>query len=648
MTGSPSTGTNGDEKVSLFQSRYFMYVAVLIGGAFLCFHMGSLVEGYLNFAQDVELRKREACPCDTPTRNETVLGKLLDRNDLVRAAQAAKQKVIDSMRVDYGDYLEEIFFGPDKSFTAISEKSTEGLKRKLMMKVLEMQINVLKHKKGSCVCQGKANATTFAKYVWATGGHSAAAAHGNLFNETYTALLGRDARVVFDAIGIEFEDRSYAMGGTASAWEVSMCWEQIFGRDVDFFTWDYGMTDGHNPERMLHFGYRGGLSHGNPAFLAMRIGEGYHNGREEALDTLLQAGMAVFLGTEASFAKRNEGVPDSAGLTRAAIDALPYLVRNLRCGEQIESGDPFCWEEKYSKWACEHRPKQAGWHPGFKSHAMDGHALGLWLIDQLIDTLTNLTQQTITDPMKLWEELHQQEIIAAEEIRTAKLPVEQILPHENRSSPDPALDLEMFWKGPTFCRTGRLPAQSRYLGYTTNTDKVGNIAMLGFEEYDTGMSVVEAAKTETPINGSMILVYQPGTDRSPCNAILMPDYKDFFYANDVHGKVALASFPNEKERRAYDYDQLHYKGLIVIVFVQCDWGQCPPGDVRPEMYAEGKFEMTVNGNRVTEVMSIGHDAWIVKGENGFYWKAKSDGTYDMTFWVKEVDGYIRLSSVILY
>jgi hypothetical protein len=40
-----------------------------------------------------------------------------------------------------------------------------------------------------------------------------AAGHGNIFNETYTAYFGRDVRRIWEAIGIEFEDRNYAMGG---------------------------------------------------------------------------------------------------------------------------------------------------------------------------------------------------------------------------------------------------------------------------------------------------------------------------------------------------------------------------------------------------------------------------------------------------
>jgi hypothetical protein len=275
---------------------------------------------------------------------------------------------------------------------------------------------------------------------------------------------------------------------------------------------------------------------------------------------------------------------------------------------------------------------------------MDGHALGLWLIDRLIESLTDLTQQSITDPMKLWEELHQQENSAGGEIRKANLPVETIF---SGSAPDPSLDLDVFWRGPSMCRTGRLPAQSRYLGYTTNTDKVGNIAVLGTEEYDTGMSVLDATSTNNPQNGAMVLVYQPGIDRSPCNAISKPDYKDFFLAHQIHGQVSL-SLPNEKERKAYEFDHSHYKGLIVVVFVQCEWQKCKKEEVRPETYPEGKFEITVNGNRVIELASMGFEGWLLKGDNGFHWTAESDGTYDLAFLVKETNGYIKLSSVILY
>ena len=76
----------------------------------------------------------------------------------------------------------------------------------------------------------------YAKIVWATGGHSAAAGHGNLFNESYTSFLEQAVSNVFGAIAIEFEGRNYAMGGTPSAPEMALCQEAVFGTDIDVVT----------------------------------------------------------------------------------------------------------------------------------------------------------------------------------------------------------------------------------------------------------------------------------------------------------------------------------------------------------------------------------------------------------------------------
>ena len=74
--------------------------------------------------------------------------------------------------------------------------------------------------------------------------------------------------------------------------------------------------------------------------------------------------MAVFLGSDESFQLRNAAVPDSAGISKEAIDALPPLVRNLRCGEQFEHGDPYCSGEKFSNDTCTERAMKTKYHPG--------------------------------------------------------------------------------------------------------------------------------------------------------------------------------------------------------------------------------------------------------------------------------------------
>ena len=144
---------------------------------------------------------------------------------------------------------------------AIANSSVyENFKRKMLIKILETQSNIRREESNymNCDCingdkpinngdgavvdggdiplavyeasldNGNANmkvthtfkesyidiASYFSKFVWVNGGHSASAGHGNFHNETYTATLQKTIQYVFQSIGIEFEARNYAMGGT--------------------------------------------------------------------------------------------------------------------------------------------------------------------------------------------------------------------------------------------------------------------------------------------------------------------------------------------------------------------------------------------------------------------------------------------------
>ena len=72
--------------------------------------------------------------------------------------------------------------------------------------------------------------------------------------------MEKDLTPIFGAIGIQFVGRNYAMGGEKSAPEISACFEQVFGSDVDVSSWDYAMTDGSDTWRLV-FGFHGFFSH---------------------------------------------------------------------------------------------------------------------------------------------------------------------------------------------------------------------------------------------------------------------------------------------------------------------------------------------------------------------------------------------------
>ena len=150
-------------------------------------------------------------------------GDFLKQSDLMNQFQIAKSKLVDDLKVKYGSYYDNMMTENGrwrKGFSGVNENniSSERFRRKLMMKLLEMQIAIRtenEHIQG-CNCNTDKSSgknrrletkafvlpelrKTFSNFVWATGGHSASAGHGNLFNESYTANMERAAKPVFEA-----------------------------------------------------------------------------------------------------------------------------------------------------------------------------------------------------------------------------------------------------------------------------------------------------------------------------------------------------------------------------------------------------------------------------------------------------------------
>jgi hypothetical protein len=245
---------SGEAGLSANQRLQVVIMFVLIFAAVLFAWIGGIAEEV--HPDDVKVKYKvverndaadsicyDLCRLRRGKRNEHFGGDLLDRKELLQLTTTAKADLISKLHVDYGaDNFENIFvdkaakegesgyrgFGP----VALDGESMKRLKRKLQIKVLSMQTSIKKTDSNvnGCDCLNGDKAlveklenltaksmhidTTYARYVWATGGHSASAGHGNLFNESYTAFLERDMKLIFGSIGIEFEGRNYAMGGT--------------------------------------------------------------------------------------------------------------------------------------------------------------------------------------------------------------------------------------------------------------------------------------------------------------------------------------------------------------------------------------------------------------------------------------------------
>mmetsp|Transcript_24217 Transcript_24217/g.67078 ORF Transcript_24217/g.67078 Transcript_24217/m.67078 type:complete len:678 (+) Transcript_24217:253-2286(+) len=596
---------------------------------------------------------------------------LLDRKDLLQLVTYEKNLFIERLKNDYGEEnFANIFLNRDgtpRPFVPFGDASPPKLKRKLMIKVLSAQSKVEQEEStfNGCDCingdigihrelseEEEDNDPDFPpldplfeKYVWATGGHSASAAHGNLYNESYTAFLERDMKDVFGSIGIDFQGRNYAMGGTGSAAEVSMCWTEIFGQDVDFFSWDYGMTDAGEPHRLIHYAYRGAISPGRPAFMGIRVN--LDRGKQDKLvEKLENYGIPIFIQDNRMFKKMRKGVPDTFGLTTNEINAMPEYVRNFKCEGVFEKGEPFCDDERYTGGLCENRRGKAPWHPGMKTHAMVGHALSLFLVENLQAALEELVKHDSESAETLLaqlrreeEELFQNHVLKAIFRKQAK----NTFFARNGESID--LDASIFFTGKSMCHTARTPAQSRYLGYLTNTDKVGGPAPVGKETYDVGILDKEA-----PLDSGEMLLTWEETDmrQDDCPVAVSIDYKDSFLSQGSGWNTLTV--PNEAERKAYGYNPSDLQGLVVISFRSCDWDKCEKEYLGPKDFygEEKKWEMKVNGVVVENLVDIGHKVFLLQSKTGIYFPPTSDNDYKFEIKVNEPSKYVKISTFIVY
>jgi len=608
--------------------------------------------------------------------------------DYLREAQT--QWIETLLYKDYGqEAFEKIFLDDDslsssssknkaflklKSFRSVSDNyqeakddmSTLRLRRKLKIKLLQHDLFQ--------------NAT----FVWVTGGHSAAAGHGNLYNESYTAFLERDLRQVLESsLGLNLEVRNFAMGGSGSGPELGLCVEQIYGRDVDLLSWDFGMTDVYSPVRLLLYAIRGNLLPNHPPIFAL-YAEGEH--RVDLLKEFENMSASAFYLPDETRKKQLHGIPEVNLDNFGDMKDLPPMINSFKCPEGIEKGDLGCDDAKYSKGLCDNRAGKASWHPGFKMHALDGHTIALFVVQELMHAAEELAVQlegydsegttkestnettaaALLQPIDLLNSLMAEEQKDFEKFQNADLPElayhvhewhkcskkfseeEKELEKECASDADFESLVKTFSKGPGLCHTARLPSESRYKGYLVNDiTKVGGPVPVGKETYATGVPMDE---NNMEYDGKLKLVFRPDQRKSDCPVTVSPDYKDFFYGHqkDDWAKIVV---PNEAEKVAYEYKASEFQGLIGIAFLTCPWNRCPQGFVGTKRdFDQSKFEITVNGVAVTSLMLF-HDlgTYFLKSSDGFQFKYREGSEdYEIAIRILEEGSHVEVSSFILY
>jgi hypothetical protein len=191
---------------------------------------------------------------------------------------------------------------------------------------------------------------------------------------------------------------------------------------------------------------------------------------------------------------------------------------------------------------------------------------------------------------------------------------------------------------PNFCHTAKLPAEIRHKGILTESSQTG------FLTCDKGMSRHSADDTAND-SELMRLVYDED-ERYDCPVATLLDFKDYFYLHQREEWKKLI-LPNDAELKEYGSPDHVLKGMILMCFKLCDWGNCPTGTIVTSDFDEGKFQMLVNGDKVTGLIPS-KDCMILTNSEGNLFQPNVDGKFEIMAKVVEPNFFMRISAFIIW
>ena len=201
----------------------------------------SIISRVINLGEHTQLKRKE--PTHVPEENiEEEYG--LSISELLGLAELSRRRLKEQMKKEFG-MISTPFLNLD-DFFRMKDESRERLLRRLMVKVLAAQLDEFK--------LGKEHST----FTWVTAGDSVAAAHGNLFEQSYTAVLEETVKDTFATMGINFVAKNRGIGGYGSGPELAFCLESVYGSDIDILSWDFGIMDRNLDSKILLWGNRAG------------------------------------------------------------------------------------------------------------------------------------------------------------------------------------------------------------------------------------------------------------------------------------------------------------------------------------------------------------------------------------------------------
>ena len=213
-------------------------------------------------------------------------------------------------------------------------------------------------------------------------GHSAAAGHGNHYQQSYTLQAQKIMEPVFARLGVHCESHNFGMGGLGTSMN-SLGAGDIYGKEIDLLLWDSGMTE-RGIEQIDAF-FRQTCLAGNRVPVAW--------GGNRDLLKMYHLNYGVDIGEPGTGMR---GIPEVESV--AQQEKLPWAARFLNCPPVMgmicnpEKFRATCWiprdDVQPRTNQLPHLASQVKWHPGFRLHQLQGRIIAFNVIQAIKEALT--------------------------------------------------------------------------------------------------------------------------------------------------------------------------------------------------------------------------------------------------------------------
>ena len=296
--------------------------------------------------------------------------------DFLKEARALVDRVQEGIYAEYGSPLKKA----DGS-TLTDEEKAERSKQWGPKIVREGDESNADHPNGIATLSGAAFDGLVRKLLHALitndewyavlGGHSAAAGHGNQFQQNKQITFHHLMEPVMDKLGIRLVSRNMGQGGVGTL-QFSIGGKDLYG-EADIMEWDSAMTEKGNTVDLWN---KQAILSGERVPVILNP---FH------FDVVAETNGTALMGNLLTDAPMVPPTPDDPEEAKT----LPWAAQHLDGRE--EKYNAICWEPRSDLTPVEaqdaHPGSQVGWHPGWRYHQFQGRKVALILLKGLAAAL---------------------------------------------------------------------------------------------------------------------------------------------------------------------------------------------------------------------------------------------------------------------